>query len=64
VAGGRIAGRQVAVNTANLLQNRDYPVLNNYRDVLAGLMRRMYGLSDADLAKVFPRAKARDLQLV
>ncbi|WP_426287228.1 DUF1501 domain-containing protein [Luteibacter sp. E-22] len=64
VAGGRIAGRQVAVNAANLLQNRDYPVLNNYRDVLAGLMRRMYGLSDADLAKVFPRASARDLQLV
>lgn len=64
VAGGRIAGRQVAVNAANLLQNRDYPVLNNYRDMLAGLMRRMYGLSDADLAKVFPRAKARDLQLV
>jgi len=64
VAGGRIAGRQVAVNAANLLQNRDYPVLNNYRDVLAGLMRRMYGLSDADLARVFPRAKARDLQLV
>lgn len=64
VAGGRIAGRQVAVNAANLLQNRDYPVLNNYREILAGLTRRMYGLSDADLAKVFPRASARDLQLV
>ncbi|WP_448096981.1 DUF1501 domain-containing protein [Luteibacter yeojuensis] len=64
VAGGRIAGRQVAVDAANLLQNRDYPVLNNYRDVLAGLMRRMYGLSDADLARVFPGASARDLQLV
>lgn len=64
VGGGRIAGRQVAVNAQNLLQNRDYPVLNNYRDVLGGLMRRMYGLSDADLARVFPGAKATDLQLV
>ena len=64
VHGGRIAGQQVAVNAANLLQNRDYPVLNNYRDVLGGLMQRMYGLSQADLAKVFPGARPRDLSLV
>jgi uncharacterized protein (DUF1501 family) len=64
VAGGRVAGRQVAVNAQNLLQNRDYPVLNNYRDVLGGLMRRVYGLSDADLDTVFPGAKAEDLRLV
>jgi uncharacterized protein (DUF1501 family) len=64
VNGGRVAGQQVAVNAGSLLQNRDYPVLNNYRDVLGGLMRRTYGLSDADLAKVFPGSKPRDLQLV
>jgi uncharacterized protein (DUF1501 family) len=64
VRGGRIAGQQVAVNAANLLQNRDYPVLNNYRDVLGGLMQRMYGLSASDVAKVFPASTARDLQLV
>lgn len=64
VNGGRIAGQQVAVNAQNLLQNRDYPVLNNYRDVLGGMLRRMYSLSDADLARVFPGAKPRDLQLV
>jgi len=64
VHGGRIAGQQVAVNAQSLLQNRDYPVLNNYRDVLGGMLRRMYGLSDADLARVFPGAKPRDLQLV
>lgn len=64
VHGGRIAGQQVAVNAANLLQNRDYPVLNNYRDVLGGLMQRMYGLSQADLARVFPGARPRDLSLV
>lgn len=64
VHGGRIAGQQVAVNAQNLLQNRDYPVLNNYRDVLGGMLRRIYALSDADLARVFPGAKPRDLQLV
>lgn len=64
VSGGRVAGQQVAVNAQNLLQNRDYPVLNNYRDVLGGMLRRVYNLSDADLARVFPGAKPRDLQLV
>ncbi|SDF18127.1 DUF1501 domain-containing protein [Dyella sp. 333MFSha] len=64
VHGGRIAGQQVAVNAHSLLQNRDYPVLNNYRDVLGGMLRRMYALSDTDLARVFPGAKPRDLHLV
>ena len=64
VHGGRIAGQQVAINAGSLLQNRDYPVLNNYRDVLGGMMQRMYGLSSTDLSKVFPNAKPKDLQLV
>lgn len=64
VNGGRIAGEQVAVNAQSLLQNRDYPVLNNYRDVLAGVMGRMWGLSNSQLLSVFPGAKPRDLQLV
>ena len=64
VAGGRIAGDQVAVDARSLLQNRDYPVLNNYRDVLGSLMQRMYGLSSADLGTVFPGARAKDLHLV
>lgn len=64
VRGGRIAGEQVAVNARSLLQNRDYPVLNNYRDVLGGLFARTWGLSPAQLQAVFPGAKPKDLQLV
>jgi uncharacterized protein (DUF1501 family) len=64
VNGGRIAGQQVAVDAKNLLQNRDYPVLNNYRDLLGGLMQRMYGLSQEDINRVFPEAKPTDLHLV
>jgi uncharacterized protein (DUF1501 family) len=64
VAGGRLAGEQVAVAQSSLLQNRDYPVLNNYRDVLGGMFRRMWGLGDGQLQQVFPRAKPRDLRLV
>jgi len=64
VRGGRIAGVQVAVNAQNLLQDRDYPVLNNYRDVLGGLFARTWGLSQSQLQAVFPGAKPQDLQLV
>ena len=64
VNGGRIAGEQVAVNQPNLLQNRDYPVLNNYRDVLGGLLGRVWGLPGKQMLSVFPDSKPRDLQLV
>lgn len=64
VKGGRIAGEQVEVKASTLFQNRDYPVLNEYRALFGGLMRRMYGLNDAQLATVFPGASARDLGLV
>ena len=64
VRGGRIAGEQVAVNQQSLLQNRDYPVLNNYRDVLGGILGRVWGLNGSQLHTVFPGAKPKDLQLV
>ncbi|MBN6152342.1 DUF1501 domain-containing protein [Xanthomonas sp. AmX2] len=64
IAGGRIAGEQVAVTRAALFQDRDYPVLTNYRDLLGGLLGRMWGLSPAQLQRVFPQAQARDLRLV
>ena len=64
VSGGRIAGEQVAVSQSNLFQNRDYPVLNNYRDVLGGTLKRVWNLSNSQLETVFPGANPRDLQLV
>jgi uncharacterized protein (DUF1501 family) len=64
IAGGRIAGRQVALTEATLFQNRDLPVLNDYRSVLAHLFARMYGLGDAALGRVLPGAKAEDYGIV
>lgn len=64
VAGGRIAGEQLAVTQSNLFQNRDYPVLNDYRDVLGGLFARQWGLNRNQLQTVFPQARPKDLQLV
>jgi uncharacterized protein (DUF1501 family) len=61
---GGIRGEQVALTPATLNEGRDLPVLNEYRAVLGGLFRRMYGLDAAQLQRVFPGATARDLQLV
>jgi len=64
VRGGRIAGEQVAVEQATLNQNRDWPVRNEYRALLGGIFRRLYGLDEARLAQVFPAARPQDLGLV
>ena len=64
VRGGRIAGRQVEVRRDTLFQDRDYPVLNEYRAVFAGLFARLYGLDAARLAQVFPGVRPLDLKLV
>lgn len=64
VRGGRIAGEQVAVQPGKLFQDRDYPVLNEYRAVFAGLFSRLYGLDDKRLAAIFPGVRPLDLKLV
>jgi uncharacterized protein (DUF1501 family) len=64
VQGGRIAGDQVAVEPRTLNQNRDWPVLTEYRALLGGLFTRVYGLNASQLSRVFPSAASRDLGLV
>jgi uncharacterized protein (DUF1501 family) len=64
-AGGRVVGEQVALTQpAALFQNRDHPVLNEYRAVLGGLFTRMYGLSPAQLDQVFGGVAPKDLALI
>ena len=64
VRGGRIAGEQKQITEAGLFQNRDLPVLNEYRGVLGGLFARLYELRPDQLDRVFPGSSARDLQLL
>ena len=64
VRGGRVAGPQTAVTQASLNQNRDYPVLTDYRGLIGGVVQRAYGLGGERLQQVFPGAQARDLELV
>lgn len=62
--GGRIAGEQMRLRAGELHQDRDVPVLNDYRNVLASLFGRMYGLSVNDQEFVFPGCAPRDLGLL
>jgi uncharacterized protein (DUF1501 family) len=64
VKGGRLAGAQVQVTQASLNQNRDFPVLNEYRSLFGGLFQRLYGLDQRRLQAVFPGAQPRDLDLI
>ncbi len=63
VSGGAIVGEQQAVSRQTLFQDRDYPVLNDYRAVLGGLFRSMWGLSGAQSAQVFAQKAPVDLKL-
>src|SRR5256714_1137293 len=64
LSGGRVAGEQLRVARGTLFQDRDYPVLNDYRALLGGLFARIYGLKGEALARVFPGATPQDLALV
>jgi len=64
INGGAIAGEQQAVNRSTLLQDRDFPVLNDYRAILGGLYRSLWGLSADQCAGIFPQAAPLDLRLV
>ena len=64
VQGGTIAGEQADLKANTLHQNRDMPVLNDYRNVLAGVFSQLYGLNPSALETIFPDAKPQNLGLV
>jgi len=57
ISGGAIIGEHARLGEADLHQNRDVPVLNEYRSVLSGVLREMYGLDAQDLRHAFPRLR-------
>ena len=62
--GAAVVGEQVPIEARTLFQNRDLPVLNEYRAVLGGVLARQFALSPAQLDQVFPGAQPKDLGLV
>ncbi|MYM31863.1 DUF1501 domain-containing protein [Duganella sp. CY15W] len=63
INGGKVHGEQVRLEQPTLFQNRDYPVLNEYRAMFGGLLTRMYGLNAGQVESIFG-TKGRDLGLV
>jgi uncharacterized protein (DUF1501 family) len=64
INGGAVLGEQQRIAQHSLFQDRDFPVLNDYRAVLGGLFRRLWGLSPAQCSLVFQQAPPVDLKLV
>jgi len=63
VRGNAVRGEQIALEQKTLFQNRDYPVLNEYRAMFGGLLARMYGLNGGQVETIFG-TRGRDLGLV
>lgn len=63
VQGGKVRGEQLRLEQAALFQNRDYPVLNEYRAMFGGLLARMYGLNAGQVQHIFGTT-GRDIGLV
>jgi uncharacterized protein (DUF1501 family) len=63
INGGRIVGEQVKVEQAMLFQNRDFPVLTDYRAMFAGLFQRIYGLDVAATQRIFAGVRPAELGL-
>lgn len=64
VQGGKILGEQVRIEQSTLFQNRDYPVLNEYRAVLGGLFARQFGLKPNQVEQIFAGVKTRDIGII
>ena len=58
------SGAQQKLERGKLFQDRDYPVLNDYRAVLGGLFRGMWGLSPKQSGTIFQQVAPVDLKLV
>ena len=64
ISGGNIVGEQQPLERHTLFQDRDYPVLNDYRAVLGGLFRSLWGLSSEQSERIFQLTAPVDLKLV
>ncbi|MDB5738953.1 MAG: hypothetical protein JWO65_2621 [Sphingomonas bacterium] len=64
VRGGRLVGPQVRIAADTLNQQRDLPVLTDYRGLIGGLAQRQFALSADRVAAIFPGIKPTALDLI
>jgi len=63
VNGGKVHGRWSGIDNSGLYEGRDLAVTTDFRTVLASVAERHLGLSDAQLAGVFPAMPKADGKL-
>ncbi|UAK25792.1 DUF1501 domain-containing protein [Sphingomonas nostoxanthinifaciens] len=64
VRGRRLAGPQVRIAADTLNQQRDLPVLTDYRAMIGGIVQRQFGLGSDRLDAVFSGTRPASLDLV
>lgn len=64
VRGGRLAGPQIKLAANTLNENRDLPVLTDYRALIGGVASRLYGLTGSQVGTIFPGIAPVDLALL
>lgn len=64
ISGGCMAGHQDEITSKSLNQNRDLPVLTDYRGLIGEVAGRIYQLSPSRMASVFPGAAPARLGLI
>lgn len=64
VKGGRMVGEQVQITPETLNQQRDLPVLNDYRSLLGDVVNRLYGIGNERLNILFPQIQPKKFDLV
>lgn len=57
IAGGKIIGEQAALRPEDLHEDRDLPVMNEYRGVLGSVCRDLFAMNSNDTNYVFPQAQ-------
>lgn len=64
LSGGKVVGEQTDLVESSLFEDRDLPVLNDYRSVLASIVSAMYALNTRDLDTVFPGYERKKFGIV
>jgi uncharacterized protein (DUF1501 family) len=55
IKGGQVAGRWPSLETSALNESRDLAITTDFRDPIINILEQKFGLSDQQLASVFPR---------
>jgi uncharacterized protein (DUF1501 family) len=56
VRGGKLYGNWLGLDQDHLYEGRDVPVTTDFRNVISAVLERHMGLSDAQVASIFPDA--------